>query len=76
MNDKERIEIMREGWEESIKALEKCRIFLNALLDNQWLYGHTSQIRWLLEDVDHAAKINERYFRPQIINSEDPEKDI
>lgn len=69
MDNKTRIDIMREGWGEAISALEKCRIFLRALLENTWLGQRKNQVKMLLEDVEYAAKIAERDFRPEVVNA-------
>lgn len=68
MTDKERIAVVREGWSESIAALEYCRIFLEGLKGQQWNFWMHGQIEDLLERVDHAAEIAERDFKPELIN--------
>lgn len=68
MNDKEKIATIRELCEESLKANESCRIFLKALLENQWLFYQGAQIRLLIEEIESVSKHANLVFIPEIIN--------
>lgn len=70
MTDKERIEIMREGWSESIAALGVCRVFLTALIDHEWLGHNRHQVKEVLDQIQYASKIADRDFKPGIVNPE------
>ena len=69
MTDKERIDIMREGWEMSLKTNDSCRIFLEALLSHLWLGSQKAQIRDLLLSLNESLRHGEMYFPPEVINA-------
>lgn len=68
MTSEQKIEILREGWETSIFAVEKSRIFLRGLLESQWYFYMRNELKEILEELDHAAEIAERDFKPDVIS--------
>jgi len=71
MNNKERIDIMREDWAETLKVLEKCRIFLEGLKGYQYLFFMGGQVRELLSEIESVNKEANLHFTPEVINGKE-----